>query len=171
MHDARRISLRLNDDERGLSTLEWIGVLAIIISVLSFVPALRGWLGDAYDAVFKQVDEATGETTAFSIATRGILVTVVSIVAFVGSGFLLLYTNLGKRLAFLVTGAATFGWMTIGSMLFVVYAPRGLRPSNLEGLNAFQIRIPAIAVTLGSLILFLMFVVALDRYEKDEAVA
>jgi len=169
MHHARRVSQRLNGDERGLSTLEWIGIIAIIISVLSFVPALRGWLGDAYDAIFKQVDEATGETTAFSIATRGILITVVSVAAFVGSVFLLLFTNLGRRLAFLVTGAATFGWMTIGSMLFVIYAPRGLRPANLEGLNAFQIRIPAIAVTLGSLILFLMFVVALDRYEKEEA--
>ncbi len=160
--------MRLRTDERGLSALEWIGIVAIIISVLAFVPALRGWLGDAYDAVFKQVDEATGETTAFSIAARGILITVVSVVAFVGTGFLLLYTNLGTRLAFLVTGAATFGWMTIGSLLFVIYAPRGLRPANLEGLNAFQIRIPAIAVTLGSLILFLMFVVALDRYEREE---
>jgi hypothetical protein len=29
-------------------------------------------------------------------------------------------------------------------------------------------RIPAIAMTLGSLILFAMFVIALDRYERDE---
>ncbi len=70
-----------------------------------------------------------------------------------------------------MTGAATFGWMVVGSMLFVVYAPRGLRPANTEGLNAFQIRIPAIAVTLASLVLFIMFVIALDRYEKEDATA
>ena len=161
---------RLQRDERGLSALEKLGIAALIISVLAFVPQLRGWLGDAYDAVFKQIDAETGETSAFSIAARGILITIVSIVAFIGTGFLLLYTNLGKRLAFLVTGAATFGWMVIGSMLFVIYAPRGLRPANTEGLNAFQVRIPAIAVTLGSLVLFLMFVVALDRYEKQDAI-
>lgn len=159
----------LHQDERGLSTLEKIGILALIISILAFVPQFRGWLGDAYDAVFKQVDGTTGETSDFSIAARGILITVVSILAFIGTGYLLLWTNLGTRLAFLVTGAATFGWMVVGSMLFVVYAPRGLRPANTEGLNAFQIRIPAIAVTLASLVLFVMFVVALDRYEKEDA--
>jgi hypothetical protein len=155
-------------DERGLTTLEKIGVAAIIVTLLAFIPAVRGALGDAYDAIFKQVDPETGEVTAFSIATRGILITVVAIVAFVGAGLLLLYTNLGARLAFLVAGAATFGWLTIGSLLFVIYAPRGLRPAILEGLNAFQIRIPAIALTLAALILFLMFVVALDRYEREQ---
>ena len=163
--------MKLHRDERGLSTLEWIGIAAIVISILAFVPQFRGWLGDAYDAIFKQVDGTTGETSDFSIAVRGILITVVSIVAFIGTGYLLLWTNLGTRLAFLVTGAATFGWMVVGSMLFVVYAPRGLRPANVEGLNAFQIRIPAIAVTLASLVLFVMFVVALDRYEKEDATA
>ncbi len=165
------IALRLHHDERGLSALEWIGVIAIVISVLAFVPQLRAWLGDAYDAVFKQVDGTTGETSDFSIAARGILITVVAIVSFIGTGYLLLYTNLGARLGFLVTGAATFGWMVVGSMLFVIYAPRGLRPANTEGLNAFQIRIPAIAVTLASFVLFVMFVVALDRYEREDAAA
>lgn len=160
---------RLRSDERGLSTLEKIGIAALLIAIISFIPVVRGWIGDAYDAIFKQVDEATGETSSFSIAARGILITIVSIIAFTGTGFLILYTNLGKRLAFLVTGAATFGWLAIGSLLFVIYAPRGLRPANLEGLNSFQIRVPAIALTLGSLILFLMFVVALDRYEREEA--
>ncbi|MBT8213292.1 MAG: sugar transferase [Acidimicrobiia bacterium] len=116
--------------------------------------------------IFKQTDEA-GDVTQFSIAARGILVTVFSIAIFNGLGYLILMTNLGKRLAFLVGGAATFGWMAIGGTLFIIYAPRGIRPANLEGLNAFQTRIPAIAVTVGSLILFLMFVVALDRYEKE----
>jgi len=171
MGGLRKLAQRLDRDEQGLSKLELLGVIALVISVLAFVPQLRGWLGDAYDAVFKQVDGETGEISDFSIAARGILITVVSIVSFIGTGYLLLYTNLGTRLAFLVTGAATFGWMIVGSMLFVVYAPRGLRPANTEGLNAFQIRIPAIAVTLASFVLFVMFVIALDRYEKEDVAA
>lgn len=156
--------------QEGLTRLEKLGVALIVVTVLSFIPAARGLLGDAYDGVFKRRDEA-GDITQFSIAARGILIAIVSVVAFVGTGFLVLSTNLGSRLAFLITGAATFGWLVIGSLLFVVYAPRGLRPAVLEGLNAFQIRIPAIAAMLGSAILFFMFVAALDRYEKaDEEV-
>ncbi len=163
---------RLRTEESGLSALEWLGVVAIIISVLAFIPPVRGAMGDLYDAIFKQIDPDTGEVTAFSIATRGILVTLVSVVSFIGTGYLLLYTNLGTKLAFLVTGAATFGWMVVGGALFIAYAPRGLRPRSVEGLNALQIRIPSIAMTLGSFILFLMFMVALDRYEKlDQEVA
>ena len=161
-----RLIDRLRSDESGLSSLEKLGIAAIIISVLAFVPPIRGALGDLYDAIFKQIDPDTGEVTAFSTAARGILVVAVSVIAFIGTGYLLLYTNLGTKLAFLVTGAATFGWLVIGGGLFIVYAPRGLRPRSVEGLNALQIRIPAIAMTLGSLILFLMFVVALDRYER-----
>lgn len=163
---TRDILTRLRHDESGLSTLEKIGLVAVVITVISFIPPARGLIGDTYDAIFKQRD-ADGEITAFSIAARGILITITSLIAFVGTGFLLLYTNVGKRLAFLITGAATFGWMVIGSMLFVVYAPRGIRPTSLEGLNAFQMRIPAIALTVGSAILFVMFVLALDRYESE----
>lgn len=165
MRDALR---SVAPDERGLTTLEKIGILAIVITLLTFIPAVRGVIGDAYDAVFKQVDETTGEVSAFSIAARGILISVVAIAAFIGSGYLILTTNLGRRLAFLITGAAAFGWLAINSLLFVIYAPRGLRPATLEGLNAFQMRIPAIALTLASFIMFLIFVVALDRYERDE---
>ena len=89
---------------------------------------------------------------------------------FVGTGWFLLWVNVGKRLAFLLTGAATFGWLVINGILFIVYAPRGIRPANLEGLNAFQLRLPAIAMTLGSLLLFAMFAVALTRYEADAEV-
>jgi hypothetical protein len=170
---VRELTQRVLRDETGLSTLEKLGVAALIITVLSFVPAVRGALGDLYDAIFKQqvIDEVTGEETTsdFSIAARGILVTIVSLVAFVGTGYLILYTNLGTRLAFLVTGAATFGWLVVGGMLFVVYAPRGLRPASVEGLNSFQMRVPAIALTLGSLVLFVMFLVALDRYESADS--
>lgn len=160
------LARRVRDDESGLSTLEKVGIAAVVVTVISFIPPARGLLGDAYDAIFKRRDDA-GEITAFSVAARGILITITSLVAFVGTGFFLLYTNVGKRLAFLITGTATFGWLVIGSLLFVVYAPRGIRPASIEGLNAFQVRIPAIALTVGSAILFVMFVLALDRYERE----
>ncbi len=163
----RSLADRLIKDERGMSGLERFGLFAAVFSILVFIPAVRGLFGDLFDATLGQVDDE-GHITGTAIAMRGILITIVSIVAFIGSGYLLLYTNLGARLGFLVTGAATFGWMVIGSLLFVVYAPRGLRPANLQGLNAFQLRIPAIALTLASIILFLMFVAALDRYDKEQ---
>jgi hypothetical protein len=158
---------RIIKDERGMSGLEKFGLFAAIFSVLIFIPVVRSLLGELFDATLGQVDDE-GHLTGFAIALRGILITIVAIVSFLGSVYLLLYTNLGARLGFLVTGAATFGWMVIGSTLFVVYAPRGLRPANLQGLNAFQIRIPSIALTLASLVIFLMFVVALDRYDKEQ---
>ncbi len=158
---------RIIKDERGISALERFGLFAAVFSVLVFIPVFRSILGDIFDATLGQVDDE-GALTGLAVALRGILITIVAIVSFLGSGYLLLYTNLGARLGFLVSGAATFGWMVIGSTLFVVYAPRGLRPANLEGLNAFQIRIPSIALTLASLILFLMFVTALDRYDKEQ---
>ena len=157
--------------DAGLSSLEWIGVLSIIVSVLAFIPQTRHLMGTIWDSIFKQTDEATGELTSFSVAAKGILIAVVALVSFIGSGWLVLMTNVGKRLAFLITGAATFGWLVIGSMLFVVYAPRGLRPRDLEGLNAWEMRVPAMAITLASLILFLMFMVALDNYERESAEA
>lgn len=166
MDQAVGLARRVRDDQSGLSTLEKIGIAGVLITIISFIPPARGLLGDAYDAVFKQRDDA-GEITAFSVAARGILVTITALVAFIGTGFMLLYTNVGRRLAFLITGAATFGWLVIGSLLFVVYAPRGIRPASIEGLNAFQVRIPAIALTVGSAILFVMFVLALDRYERE----
>jgi hypothetical protein len=50
----------------------------------------------------------------------------------------------------------------------VIYAPRGPRPENIEGLNAFEIRIIPIAYTLVSFILFLMFIVAMNQYEESQ---
>jgi len=163
----RTITKNLATDERGMSTLEKLGIFAAVLSLIVFIPAVRSVFGSLFDATLGQVDDA-GDLTSAAIMMRGILITIVAIVAFIGSGYLVLYTDLGSRLAFLVTGAATFGWLVIGSTLFVVYAPRGLRPANLTGLNAFQIRIPAIALTLAALILFLMFVAALDRYDKEQ---
>ena len=103
-----------------------------------------------------------------NLFVTGILLTLVSVLLFYGSIYLFNYTNLGKRLGFLVTGAATFGWLTISSLLFVVYAPRGPRPDNVEGLNAFEIRIIPITYLVVSTILFLVFLVALHQYEETK---
>ena len=64
------------------------------------------------------------EILSANLAVTGILLTVGFIVIFFGSVYLLNWTNLGKKLAFLITGAATFGWTAINSLLFVLYAPR-----------------------------------------------
>ena len=71
----------------------------------------------------------------------------------------------GGRLGLLLTGAGIFGWLTITSMLFVVYAPRGPRPADIEGLNAFEIRIIPLAYLVVSLAIFIGFLVALKQYE------
>jgi hypothetical protein len=101
-----------------------------------------------------------------NLFVTGIILTLASVLLFYGSIFLFNFTNLGKRLAFLVTGAAVFGWMTITSMLFVIYAPRGPKPDDIEGLNAFEIRIIPITYLAVSLVLFLAFLVALNQYEE-----
>ena len=67
-----------------------------------------------------------------------------------------------------LTRAGIFAWSTIGSLLFVLYAPRGPRPESVEGLNAFEIRIIPIAYTLVSFILFVMFLVAMNQYEESQ---
>jgi hypothetical protein len=153
--------------ERGLGTLEILGLIAMIALLLAMIPFVREAVQDIVGAVFNRRDDATGEVTDFSQMMRGIFLVIGAIFVFVGAGWLILSTNIGKHLAFLVTATAVFGWLTLSGVLFVVYAPRGIRPSNLEGLNAFQIRVPAIALALGAFILFVMFVMALERYERD----
>ncbi len=108
------------------------------------------------------------ELLSANLFVTGILLTVVSFIVFFGTVYLLNYTNLGKKLAFLVTGTGIFGWNTIGSLLFVLYAPRGPRPENIEGLNAFEIRIIPLTFMLVSAILFVMFMVALNQYEETQ---
>ena len=152
--------------ERGLGTLEILGLIAMIALLLAMIPFVREAVQDIVGAVFNRRDDS-GEITDFSQLMRGIVLVGGSIFVFIGAGWLILSTNIGKHLAFLVTATAVFGWLTLSGILFVVYAPRGIRPSNLEGLNAFQIRVPAIALALGAFILFVMFVMALDRYERD----
>ena len=157
---------RLRSEESGLSKLETVGLIAFVLALLAMIPFVRDFVVDLVGVVFDQRDEA-GELTDFSVAMRGFAITAGSILVFIGAGWFLLWTNLGTRLAFLITGAAVFGWLVINGVLFIVYAPRGIRPENLEGLNAFQFRLPSIALTLGSLVLFTMFAIALSRYEAD----
>jgi hypothetical protein len=53
---------------------------------------------------------------------RGILFVVVGVVVLCGSIYLLLGTNLGSRLGFLVALAALFGWMTTLGIVWLTYA-------------------------------------------------
>ena len=57
------------------------------------------------------------ELVAFALswdpAIRGILATAVGVVVLCGSVYLLLGTNLGARLGFLMAMAGLFGWMAI----------------------------------------------------------
>ncbi|HXV71989.1 MAG TPA: sugar transferase [Acidimicrobiia bacterium] len=103
-----------------------------------------------------------------NVFVTGIILTIGAVLLFYGSIYLFNYTNVGKRLGFLVTGAAVFGWLSITSMLFVIYAPRGPKPDNIEGLNAFEIRIIPITYLLVSAVLFLVFLVALHQYEETK---
>ncbi len=50
----------------------------------------------------------------------------------------------------------------------MIYAPRGPKPNNIEGLNAFEIRIIPITYLLVTLVLFLVFLVALHQYEETQ---
>lgn len=112
--------------------------------------------------------ELLREILSANLAVTGVLLTLAAIVVFFGTIYLLNWTNLGKKLAVLVVGAATFGWMSINSLLFVLYAPRGPRPADFEGLNAFEIRIIPLTFMLASLILFAMFLAALSRFEEEQ---
>lgn len=103
-----------------------------------------------------------------NLFVTGIILFAAAVLLFYGAIYLFNSTNLGKRLGFLVTGAAVFGWLAITSMLFVIYAPRGPKPENIEGLNAFEIRVIPITYLLVSLVLFLVFLVALHQYEETK---
>ena len=112
--------------------------------------------------------ELLREILSANLAVTGVLLTLAAVLVFFGTVYLLNWTNLGKKLAFLITGAATFGWTSINSLLFVLYAPRGPRPADFEGLNAFEIRIIPMTFMLASLILFGMFLTALNRFEAEQ---
>ena len=103
-----------------------------------------------------------------NLFVTGIILTLAAALLCYGSIYLFNYTNLGKRLGFLVTGAALFGWLSITSLLFVIYAPRGPKPDNIGGLNALEIRIIPITYLLVSVVLFLVFLTALHQYEEAQ---
>jgi hypothetical protein len=69
---------------------------------------------------------AVGTFAAFvldwDIAIRGILVTAVAIATLCGSVYLVLLTNLGSRLGFLIALAGFFAWMTLMGLVWWIYA-------------------------------------------------
>jgi hypothetical protein len=103
-----------------------------------------------------------------NLFVTGVILTLAAGLLFYGSIYLFTYTNLGKKLGFLVTGTAIFGWLSITSLLFVIYAPRGPKPDNIEGLNALEIRVIPITYLAVSLVLFLAFLVALKQFEESQ---
>jgi hypothetical protein len=157
----------MSRDQRGLTKLEWLGVIGLIALLLAMIPFVRDGVQDLVGRVYARTD-AAGELTDFSVMMRGVTILAGAIVVFIGAMWFILSTNIGRRLSFLLVGTAAFGWLTIGGVLFVVYAPRGLLPADIEDLNAVQMRVPAIALALGAFILFLMFLLALNRYEAEE---
>lgn len=113
--------------------------------------------------------ELMRELLSANVFVTGIIVFIGSVAVFYGSIFLITMTNLGKKLAFLITGAGVSGWMAINSLLFVLYAPRGPRPENIEGLNAFEVRIIPLTYLVVSLIIFAAFMVGLKQYEEIQS--
>src|SRR3990172_8642854 len=159
---------RLHRDDSGLSKLEWIGVGLSVLILLSLIPQFRTALDVLYENLVGKNNVAADGTPAPGGPVRGIIVGVLSVAVFWGSVSLINSTNLGRRLAFLTTGAAFFGFLAIVGLLYTMYAPRGLRPQLVAGLNSFQLRILPGALMLGSLLLFAMFVAALSRYETEQ---
>lgn len=60
-------------------------------------------------------------TITWDPTIRGILVVLVSVLVLMGSAYVLLSTNLGVRLGFLVAAAAFWGWMTIMGLAWWAY--------------------------------------------------
>ncbi|MEX0826044.1 MAG: hypothetical protein WD184_04760 [Acidimicrobiia bacterium] len=159
---------RIRSDERGLSRLEWLGVALLVVVLLSLLPQVRGAIDWAYETLVGKNNVGPDGEPQPGVLVRGIIVAVGAAAVFVGTVYLINFTNLGHRLAFLVTGAATFGFLAVVGLLYTLYAPRGLRPTLIDGLNAFQIRILPGALMVGSIILFAMFVAALGRLDAEE---
>lgn len=67
------------------------------------------------------MDHALGVVWAWDPFIKGIVFVLVAIVILCGSVYLLLSTNLGARLGFLVAGAGLFGWMFVMSTVWTVY--------------------------------------------------
>lgn len=159
---------RLRSDERGLSKLEWLGVILAVFVLLSLIPQFRAALDVFYENLVGKDNVGPDGDPAPGVLVRGIIVGVGALAVFGGTVYLINYTNLGRKLAFLVTGAAFFGFLAMVGLLYTLYAPRGLRPTLVEGLNSFQLRILPGGLMLGSMILFAMFVAAMARMEAEE---
>jgi hypothetical protein len=157
----------MHRDQRGLSSLEWLGIVTAILTLAVLIPQVRAAIDVMYETLVGKNNVGPNGEPQPGVLMRGIIVGVGSLAVFAGSIFLITFTNLGRRLAFLVTGASFFGFMAIVGVLYMVYAPRGIRPELLEGLNAFELRILPGAMMLGSFILFVMFVAAMSRYEAE----
>jgi hypothetical protein len=162
------VTRRLRRDEGGLSSLEWLGIISAVVVLLVLIPPVRAGLDVLYENLVGKNNVGPDGEPAPGVLVRGIIVGVGSLLAFVGSIWLINFTNLGRRLSVLVTGASFFGFMAIVGLLYSLYAPRGLRPASVEGLNAFQLRILPGALMLGSLIIFAMFLTALHRLEAED---
>ena len=113
--------------------------------------------------------ELMRELLSANLFVTGIILFLGSVAVFYGTIWLIAFTNLGKKLAFLVTGAGVSGWLAINSLLFVLYAPRGPRPDNIEGLNAFEMRVIPLTYLIVSAIVFTAFIVGLKQYEEIQA--
>lgn len=159
---------RIRSDERGLSALEWIGIVTAVLILAMLIPQIRAGLDVLYENLVGKNNVGPDGEPQPGVLVRGIIVGVGALAVFAGSIWLINYTNLGRKLAFLITGASFFGFLAIVGLLYTLYAPRGLRPTLVEGLNAFQLRILPGALMLGSLILFVMFVAAMSRYEAEQ---
>ena len=68
---------------------------------------------------------------AYDPHIRGVLVVLVAVVVLIGGPWLLLATNMGSRLGFLVTATALFGWMAVMGAIWTAYGIGlvGERPS------------------------------------------
>jgi hypothetical protein len=73
---------------------------------------------------------------------RGLLTVVMAVVVFGGSTYLVLGTNLGARLGFLVTLAGLFGWMVVMGLLWWIYGIGLIGPDpswrQVEGRTVIQ---------------------------------
>jgi hypothetical protein len=159
---------RLRTDERGLTKLEWLGIVLAVFIILSLIPQFRAALDVLYENLVGKGNVGPDGEPAPGVLVRGIIVGVGALAVFCGTIFLINFTNLGRKLAFLVTGASFFGFLAVVGLLYTLYAPRGLRPTLVEGLNSFQLRILPGGLMLGSMILFAMFVAAMARMEAEE---
>lgn len=71
----------------------------------------------------------------FQPTIRGIVVVLIMFIALIGSSYLILGTNLGARLGFLITAAALAGWMMSMAIIWAVYGIglKGAEPSWQPG--------------------------------------